>query len=73
MERKHAYELGLVNGLPPGTATVRQLYDEPRQPRRIPIAGRTVPELPPKYERKGRWICKYLDSVSSSFIEKGMV
>lgn len=59
------YELHFTeaSGLPPGTDTIDQVKNNPRQPRPPPDAIRTLPPLPPKSERKGRWIDSYLDKL----------
>ncbi|CAK1365197.1 unnamed protein product [Cercospora beticola] len=57
------YRLKFTNGLPPGTDTMNQVKDNPRLPRPPPEAKRTLPPLPPKSERKGKWINSYLNKL----------
>jgi hypothetical protein len=60
---KEYYDLQFTHGLPPGTDTREQLVQNPRLPRPPPVAKRTVLQLPPVAEHKGKWIGRYLDQV----------
>lgn len=57
------YELKLTNGLPPGCDSWEQFTSNPRQPRPPATPKRPVPQWPPREERKGKWIKKYLDQL----------
>ncbi|KAI8722925.1 hypothetical protein NCS52_00438000 [Fusarium sp. LHS14.1] len=60
---KEYYQIDLTKRLPPGTDSIDQLNNNPRQPRPPAEAKRPVPEWPPLSERKGKWIAKYLDTL----------
>lgn len=58
------YRLRFTNGLPPGTDSVEQLQEKPRLPRPPPKPKRPLPPLPPRTARTGKWLEKYLNTVS---------
>ncbi|PSN67243.1 hypothetical protein BS50DRAFT_588230 [Corynespora cassiicola Philippines] len=58
---KEYYRLDVSNNLPPGTDIVEELERRPRLPRSPALPRRSLPELPPRSERRGKWISKYLD------------
>ena len=60
---KEYYQIDLTTRLPPGTDSIDELNNNPRQPRPPAEAKRPVPEWPPLSQRKGKWIAKYLDTV----------
>ncbi|KAJ3539274.1 hypothetical protein NM208_g5552 [Fusarium decemcellulare] len=60
---KEYYRIDVSTNLPPGTDTVEQFENNPRQPRPPATPKRPVPEWPQESERKGKWISKYLDQL----------
>ncbi|KAK0638135.1 hypothetical protein DIS24_g10116 [Lasiodiplodia hormozganensis] len=61
--KREQYKLELTNGLPPGCDSWEQYESNPRQPRPTPTPKRPVPQWPPREQRKGKWIQKYIDQL----------
>ncbi|KAL0937267.1 uncharacterized protein CTRU02_206998 [Colletotrichum truncatum] len=57
------YKIDITDNLPPGTDSVDQFEENPRQPRPPARSKRPLPEWPPEAERRGKWIYKYLDEL----------